>query len=179
MHAYCKHFSSLFLDKSAAEHVIVLLFTQSVWPLFFTYFTDDLPELQEVQDDQSSPAVFQVATGVSHEERPEHGWSPQSESSSISHTNWLTELANIATSPQSPLVQSAPHPRSATCRKFTGECWTDNIMSYEMAISVESLRKDSFKCNIFTTTLFRTFHCNCLFFFYSVCFWKCVLFDFF
>lgn len=178
MHAYCKHFSCLFLDKSAAEHVIVLLFTQSVWPLFFTYFTDDLPELQEVQDDQSSPAVFQVATGVSHEERPEHGWSPQSESSSISHTNWLTELANIATSPQSPLVQSAPHPRSATCRKFTGECWTDNIMSYEMAISVESLKKDSFKCNIFTTTLFRTFHCNCLFF-YSVCFWKCVLFDFF
>lgn len=77
-----------------------------------TSFTDDLPELQEVQEDQSSPAVFQVTPGVSHKERPEQGWIPQSGSASITHTNWLTELANIATSPQSPLLQSAPHPRS-------------------------------------------------------------------
>lgn len=105
-----------------------------------TPLTDDLPELQEVQDDQSSPAVFQVTPGVSHEERPEQGWSLQSESASISHTNWLTELANIATSPQSPLLQSAPHPRSATCRKFIGE-W---LISNDMEIYVNSLSKNIF-----------------------------------
>ncbi|XP_051548654.1 HMG box-containing protein 1-like [Myxocyprinus asiaticus] len=73
---------------------------------------DDLPELQEVQDDQSTPGVFQVAPGVSHEEGPGDEWSSRTESS-ISHTNWLTELANIATSPQSPLFQNGPHNRSS------------------------------------------------------------------
>ncbi|XP_062847541.1 HMG box-containing protein 1 isoform X2 [Trichomycterus rosablanca] len=74
---------------------------------------DDLPELQEVQDDQLSQEVFQVTPGISHEEGPEQDWSLQSESSSSSNTNWLTELANIATSPQSPLLQNTPHPRSS------------------------------------------------------------------
>lgn len=73
---------------------------------------DDLPELQEVQDDQTTPGVFQVAPGVSHhEEGLSEGWSSRPEGS-VSHTNWLTELANIATSPQSPLLQNAPHNRS-------------------------------------------------------------------
>lgn len=95
---------------SATEQGIAMLSVKTLC-LICTSFTDDLPELQEVQDDQSSPAVFQVAPGVSHEERPEQVWSLQSESCSISHTNWLTELANIATSPQSPLLQNAPYPR--------------------------------------------------------------------
>ncbi|XP_030627287.1 HMG box-containing protein 1 [Chanos chanos] len=73
---------------------------------------DDLPELQEVQEDQSTTAVFQVTPGVSHQEGPGEGWSPGAVSTSP-HTNWLTELANIATSPQSPLLQNAPHNRSS------------------------------------------------------------------
>ncbi|KAL7858282.1 hypothetical protein AOLI_G00183840 [Acnodon oligacanthus] len=87
---------------------------------------DDLPELQEVQDDQSSHAVFQVNPGVSHEERPGQGRSLQSESSS-SHTNWLTELANIATSPQSPLLQNAPHNRSSPVHIFAS---SNSLHSY-------------------------------------------------
>lgn len=71
---------------------------------------DDLPELQEVQDDQLAPGVFQVAPGVSHHEE-----GPGSDS----HTNWLTELANIATSPQSPLLQNAPHTRSSPVHIFS------------------------------------------------------------
>uniref|UniRef100_A0AAY5ECF8 HMG box-containing protein 1 n=1 Tax=Electrophorus electricus TaxID=8005 RepID=A0AAY5ECF8_ELEEL len=87
---------------------------------------DDLPELQEVQDDQSSPVVFQVTPGVSHEERPGQCWSVQSESSS-SHTNWLTELANIATSPQSPLLQNTPHNRSSPVHIFAS---SNSLHSY-------------------------------------------------
>uniref|UniRef100_A0A671NYS2 HMG box-containing protein 1 n=1 Tax=Sinocyclocheilus anshuiensis TaxID=1608454 RepID=A0A671NYS2_9TELE len=80
---------------------------------------DDLPELQEVQDDRSTPGVFQVAPGVSHhEEGPVEGWNSRPEGS-VSHTNWLTELANIATSPQSPLLQNAPHNRSSPLHIFS------------------------------------------------------------
>uniref|UniRef100_A0A8C1SGQ7 HMG box-containing protein 1 n=1 Tax=Cyprinus carpio TaxID=7962 RepID=A0A8C1SGQ7_CYPCA len=80
---------------------------------------DDLPELQEVQDDQSTPGVFQVAPGVSHhEEGPVEGRSSRPEGN-VSHTNWLTELANIATSPQSPLLQNAPHNRSSPVHIFS------------------------------------------------------------
>ncbi|KAL0155454.1 hypothetical protein M9458_049717, partial [Cirrhinus mrigala] len=80
---------------------------------------DDLPELQEVQDDQLAPGVFQVAPGVSHhEEVPVEAWSSRPEGS-VSHTNWLTELANIATSPQSPLLQNAPHNRSGNPGIYT------------------------------------------------------------
>lgn len=61
---------------------------------------DDMPELQEVEEDQRSPGLFQVAAGVSHQEL---SCSPS--------TNWLAELANIATSPQSPLLKNAPHKR--------------------------------------------------------------------
>lgn len=60
---------------------------------------DDMPELQEVED-QRSPGLFQVGAGVSHQEL-----------SCSPNTNWLTELANIATSPQSPLLKSVPHKR--------------------------------------------------------------------
>lgn len=61
---------------------------------------DDMPELQEVEEDQRSPGLFQVGAGVSHQEL---SCSPS--------TNWLAELANIATSPQSPLLKNAPHKR--------------------------------------------------------------------
>ncbi|XP_062418943.1 HMG box-containing protein 1 isoform X3 [Pungitius pungitius] len=68
---------------------------------------DDLPELQEVEEDQRSPGCFQVRAGVSHQEL---SCSPR--------TNWLTELANIATSPQSSLLKSAPHKRSSPVHIF-------------------------------------------------------------
>ena len=61
---------------------------------------DDMPELQEVEEDQRAPGLFQVGAGVSHQEL---SCSPS--------TNWLTELANIATSPQSPLLKDALHKR--------------------------------------------------------------------
>lgn len=81
--------------------------------------SDDLPELQEVQDDQLTPGVFQVTPGVSHyEEGPVEGRSSRPEGN-VSHTNWLTELANIATSPQSPLLQNAPHNRSGNPGIYT------------------------------------------------------------
>lgn len=63
-------------------------------------FADDMPELQEVEEDQRSPGLFQVGAGVSHQEL-----------SCSPNTNWLAELANIATSPQSPLLKDAPHKR--------------------------------------------------------------------
>lgn len=66
---------------------------------------DDMPELQEVEEDQRSPGLFQVGAGVSHQEL---SCSPS--------TNWLAELANIATSPQSPLLKNAPHKRFAPIR---------------------------------------------------------------
>lgn len=102
----------------------------------FSVCADDLPELQEVQDDQTTPGVFQVAPGVSHhEEGLGEGWSSRPEGS-VSHTNWLTELANIATSPQSPLLQNAPHNRSgnpgiyaiARSCKLCGSGYTDDAL---------------------------------------------------
>uniref|UniRef100_A0A665UNQ2 HMG box-containing protein 1 n=1 Tax=Echeneis naucrates TaxID=173247 RepID=A0A665UNQ2_ECHNA len=68
---------------------------------------DDMPELQEVEEDQRSPGLFQVGAGVSHQEL---SCSPS--------TNWLAELANIATSPQSPLLKDAPHKRSSPVHIF-------------------------------------------------------------
>ncbi|XP_068614362.1 HMG box-containing protein 1-like [Brachionichthys hirsutus] len=68
---------------------------------------DDMPELQEVEEDQRSPGLFQVGAGVSHQELK---CSPS--------TNWLAELANIATSPQSPLLKNAPHKRSSPVHIF-------------------------------------------------------------
>ncbi|XP_041110759.1 HMG box-containing protein 1-like isoform X2 [Polyodon spathula] len=80
---------------------------------------DDLPELQAVQEDTASPKVFQLSAGVSHQERPRTIWNPYTSSPSDnagspnSGTNWLTELANIATSPQSPLMQCTFYNRSS------------------------------------------------------------------
>ncbi|XP_075996121.1 HMG box-containing protein 1 isoform X2 [Genypterus blacodes] len=68
---------------------------------------DDMPELQEVEEDQRSPGLFQVRDGVSHQEF-----------SSSPSTNWLTELANIATSLQSPQLKDAPHKRSSPVHIF-------------------------------------------------------------
>ncbi|MGH0150383.1 UNVERIFIED_CONTAM: hypothetical protein FKN15_020505 [Acipenser sinensis] len=80
---------------------------------------DDLPELQAVQEDIASPEVFQLSAGVSHQEHPRSIWNPHTSSSSdnagspSNGTNWLTELANIATSPQSPLMQCTFYNRSS------------------------------------------------------------------
>lgn len=66
--------------------------------------SDDMPDLQEVEEDQRSPGLYHLGSGVSHQE---FGCSPS--------TNWLAELANIATSPQSPLLKNIPHKRSDMC----------------------------------------------------------------
>ncbi|CAL8242416.1 unnamed protein product [Merluccius merluccius] len=67
---------------------------------------DDLPALQEVQEEcQMAPPVYQVEVGVSHLDREEtrtHSGPPD--------THWLTQLAHIATGPQSPLLQESPRP---------------------------------------------------------------------
>ncbi|XP_077373788.1 HMG box-containing protein 1 [Festucalex cinctus] len=68
---------------------------------------DDMPELQAVEEDQRSPNLFQVGAGVSHQE-----------TSGSASTNWLAELANIATSPQSPLLKDAPYKRSSPVHIF-------------------------------------------------------------
>uniref|UniRef100_A0A4W5R781 HMG box-containing protein 1 n=1 Tax=Hucho hucho TaxID=62062 RepID=A0A4W5R781_9TELE len=71
---------------------------------------DDLPELQELDESPSSPVLFHVGGGVSRQECI--AGSP--------HTNWLTELAIIATSPQSPLLQEdAPNERSSPVHIFS------------------------------------------------------------
>ncbi|XP_053319176.1 HMG box-containing protein 1 isoform X2 [Spea bombifrons] len=80
---------------------------------------DDLPELQAVQTDSTSPEVFHIDADVSHQQYTVPSWnqktSNMSESaySCDSGVNWLTELANIATSPQSPLMQCSFYNRSS------------------------------------------------------------------
>ncbi|KAM4615407.1 HMG box-containing protein 1-like [Polymixia lowei] len=69
---------------------------------------DDLPELQEVQEEsQAAPPVYQVEVGVSHQEREGHTHTGPPD------THWLTQLAHIATGPQSPLLQGSPHSNSS------------------------------------------------------------------
>ncbi|KAL7976276.1 hypothetical protein Chor_002495 [Crotalus horridus] len=72
----------------------------------------DLPELQAVHSDSTPPALFQLSANISHQEYTRPSWnqhtsgsSPESASPCEDGVNWLTELANIATSPQSPLMQ--------------------------------------------------------------------------
>ncbi|XP_044136131.1 HMG box-containing protein 1 [Bufo gargarizans] len=81
---------------------------------------DDLPELQAVQTDStSSPEVFHLDANVSHQEYTVPSWSQNTSNMSESAysygngMNWLTELANIATSPQSPLMQCSFYNRSS------------------------------------------------------------------
>lgn len=66
--------------------------------------SDDMPDLQEVEEDQRSPGLYHLGPGVLHQE---FSCSPS--------TNWLAELANIATSPQSPLLKNIPHKRFDVC----------------------------------------------------------------
>ncbi|XP_044199782.1 HMG box-containing protein 1-like [Thunnus albacares] len=74
---------------------------------------DDLPDLQEVQEEAepTSPPVYQVEMGVSHQERHTH---TQAHGSQPPDTHWLTQLAHIATGPQSPLLQESPHSSSSS-----------------------------------------------------------------
>ncbi|XP_042191088.1 HMG box-containing protein 1 isoform X1 [Callorhinchus milii] len=72
---------------------------------------DDLPELKAVETDRTLPPAFHLS-GVSHQQclRPQPMCTSSSSNSALplpgdSGMNWLTELANIATSPQSPLMQ--------------------------------------------------------------------------
>uniref|UniRef100_A0A1A8HRT6 HMG box-containing protein 1 n=3 Tax=Nothobranchius kuhntae TaxID=321403 RepID=A0A1A8HRT6_NOTKU len=61
---------------------------------------DDLPDLQEVKEELAALPVYQVEAGVSHQERLGH-----THTSPPPDALWLTQLAHIATSPQSPLLQ--------------------------------------------------------------------------
>ncbi|XP_065599675.1 HMG box-containing protein 1 isoform X1 [Cyrtonyx montezumae] len=81
---------------------------------------DDLPELQAVQTDSAPSALFQLGTDVSHQECSGPSWNQHTSNSNSesAHScengvNWLTELANIATSPQSPLMQCSFYNRSS------------------------------------------------------------------
>ncbi|NWX83964.1 HBP1 protein, partial [Nothoprocta ornata] len=81
---------------------------------------DDLPELQAVQTDSAPPALFQLNADVSHQERSRPLWNQHTSNSNSggvypceNSVNWLTELANIATSPQSPLMQCSFYNRSS------------------------------------------------------------------
>ncbi|KAG8439927.1 hypothetical protein GDO86_005915 [Hymenochirus boettgeri] len=80
---------------------------------------DDLPALQAVQTDSTSPEVFHLDSDVSHQEYTVPSWNQntsdmsKSEYSCDSGMNWLTELANIATSSQSPLMQCSFRNRSS------------------------------------------------------------------
>ncbi|XP_062338739.1 HMG box-containing protein 1-like isoform X1 [Osmerus eperlanus] len=82
---------------------------------------DDLPELQEVVEDQSSPTVFQVGVCVSHQERDAHTHTAPPD------THWLTQLAHIATGPQSPLLQGSTYSRSSPVHIFGT---SNNLHSY-------------------------------------------------
>ncbi|XP_047430730.1 HMG box-containing protein 1-like isoform X2 [Mugil cephalus] len=74
---------------------------------------DDLPELEEVQEESTAAPVYQVELGVSHHERRAH---LQAHSPQLPETHWLTQLAHIATGPQSPLLQESPYRSpSAVC----------------------------------------------------------------
>ncbi|XP_056133647.1 HMG box-containing protein 1-like [Lampris incognitus] len=85
---------------------------------------DDLPELQEVQEEERAvPPLYQVEVGVSHQERHAgahtHTAPPD--------TQWLTQLAHIATGPQSPLLQGSAHSSSSAVH-ITGTSY--NLHTY-------------------------------------------------
>ncbi|KAK2858773.1 hypothetical protein Q5P01_003393 [Channa striata] len=73
---------------------------------------DDLPDLQEVQEEiePRAPHIFQVEVGVSHHERQ---LKAEADSPQSPDTHWLTQLAHIATGPLSPLLQQSPHSSSS------------------------------------------------------------------
>lgn len=86
------HVGFRFLESNFSDTVCLLI-------------PDDLPDLQEVREEAepTAPPVYQVDVGVSHQERHAHTQPPD--------THWLTQLALIATGPQSPLLQECPHSR--------------------------------------------------------------------
>ncbi|XP_069376407.1 HMG box-containing protein 1-like isoform X4 [Paralichthys olivaceus] len=73
---------------------------------------DDLPDLQEVREEEepTAPPVYQVEVGVSHQQV--HAYAA-THSPQPPDTRWLTQLAHIATGPQSPLLQESPHSSSS------------------------------------------------------------------
>ncbi|XP_035502147.1 HMG box-containing protein 1-like isoform X1 [Scophthalmus maximus] len=74
---------------------------------------DDLPDLQEVREEAEPTAaalVYQVEVGVSHQEERAHA---AMHCPRPPDTHRLTQLAHIATGPQSPLLQASPHRSSS------------------------------------------------------------------
>uniref|UniRef100_A0A8K9X917 HMG box-containing protein 1 n=1 Tax=Oncorhynchus mykiss TaxID=8022 RepID=A0A8K9X917_ONCMY len=75
---------------------------------------DDLPELEEVEEDQTAAVVFQVGARVSHQERDGHS---HTHTAGPPDTHWLTQLAHIATGPQRMLLYPPPPPpHTHTCQ---------------------------------------------------------------
>lgn len=72
------------------------------------FLPDDLPDLQEVQEEAepTAPPVYQVDMDVSHQEPRACARTQPPD------THRLTQLAHIATGPQSPLLQGGPGRRS-------------------------------------------------------------------
>ncbi|XP_010894782.2 HMG box-containing protein 1 [Esox lucius] len=86
---------------------------------------DDLPELQEVEEDLTATVVFEVGAGLSHQERDPH---TNSRLPGPPDTRWLTQLAHIATSPQSPLLEGSAQVVSSTPIHMVGS--SNNLHSY-------------------------------------------------
>ncbi|XP_068442176.1 HMG box-containing protein 1-like isoform X2 [Clinocottus analis] len=82
---------------------------------------DDLPDLQEVREEAepATPGVYQLDVGVSHQERHARAQPPD--------THWLTQLAHIATGPQSPLLPEPPVSSSSPARLSST---SSNLHSY-------------------------------------------------
>ncbi|XP_077357195.1 HMG box-containing protein 1-like [Festucalex cinctus] len=59
----------------------------------------DLPKLQEPPEEKEMTAIYQTEVGAA-----------------AGDTRWLTQLAHIATGPQSPLLQESPHSGSSSAR---------------------------------------------------------------
>ncbi|XP_077328560.1 HMG box-containing protein 1 [Lithobates pipiens] len=110
---------------------------------------DDLPELQAVQTDSTSE-VFHLDDSVSHQEYSVPSWNQNTSDMSESAyscdrgTNWLTELANIATSPQSPLMQCSFYNRSSPVHIIAT---SKSLHSYARPPPVSPNESDLSKCD--------------------------------
>ncbi|KAJ8006530.1 hypothetical protein DPEC_G00108210 [Dallia pectoralis] len=87
---------------------------------------DDLPELQELEEDLTATVVFEVGAALSHQERDPHA---NTRLAGPPDTRWLTQLAHIATSSQSPLLlEGSTHVVSSTPIHIVGSI--NNLHSY-------------------------------------------------
>lgn len=96
------------MDKAVNQSDGLLFCEERLLPTSDSHMEyDDLPALQEVRGEcRAAVPVYQVEVGVSHLEREETSRTH----TGLPDTRWLTQLAHIATGPQSPLLQEPPRP---------------------------------------------------------------------